>query len=569
VRDLGTGRRFLDYALVISVALVALFLLWPSGSGGSGDSGDETGAAAEVSTPASDDGDRSEDDANGDASDPQATEETDSSEFQCLPGDGAQVLANVVQRFRAGDFERLAAMLPPDGAESATSSVYPGMNPHILYGFSMPGYEDVRNRETVIEFLRERHEAGEVWRLKEFALSGTYKDPEAENSKIDVAHAIIQRSAPDFETHEVYGSAVINCIDGLLLVWDFETDHPDFIEPLPVDDFLANLSPYGYGEQRSLRMIVTSDVRPDGGGLYQWDLRREEANTSEGVFVENVAVMDLDGNRLINYVWDGQNWTLYQRGWRDTGQVSHRPEIPFEIMLARREPSFTGGILREHLDEIPTEGHHVIVEELEGVPDVLQGTGRLIDAPIVSTTFEIEIEDGRIIRSRYRMADSAGGHVLTPEIRWVSMERIRNYDPTLFNLPFHLTEFDHQYEPPSTLAAEMTRVSLERQPDGPGELFEIRQDELTMPALVMVTPSRGGLDSDARGIDWEPTWALERAEYSGGDLVWSDHNDAGYPTLALWDDGRFRYELRMSSQLPPYDRWDLDRLIEIIELLSG
>jgi hypothetical protein len=558
-------RQIIDCSIIAVVLVVLAVLFWPSFGNGEELDPAPDGVAEEVMTPTAD----VEPD---ETVTPEATlsptpDPDEDYPALCVPGDATQILANFIQRFNDGDFDALAEMLPPDGSESPTSSVYPGMNQHILHSFATHESGAMSSRDAVLDYLAMRHDAGEFWRLKEYRLSRMYRNPDFGNPELDEAYAVIQRSSEEFHTHEMQGRAVINCVDGLIILWEFSTDDPELALPIMIDDFLGAVGPYGLAEMRNLRMIVSTDLRPDGGTLKEWDIRRDEANSVAGLYVERITVNDLSGGPVVLFVYDGQRWYLDQRGWEATGNVTGPTVLPPEIMMTRREPSTTSELIRAHLDQIPEEGTYVIQDRFEIGPEMLAAYSRVDSSGAVEGLIEVEIQDGALVRTRYRLIGESSLHFTAPEIRWIDIVRADRYEATLFYLPQSYRNIEPQYEIPDELAGRMTLVGEIDHFEGIGELYELRWDDLLI--YVTVMPSRGGVEQDARGDDWDLVWRPSRTVFDDLHVTVAEAGDRFYPSHALWDSGDYRFELSLDPDVTAApDRWDMDELRAVVEALT-
>jgi hypothetical protein len=554
-----SGRRnLIDYAAVGFVVLIVAVLLWPSFSS-DGEPDTEPDQAADVletpeptSTP-----------------EPEPTSTPEPGEefaYQCVPFDANQMLSDFIWSFNTGDWESLAAMLPLAGAESPLSSVYPRIDQQMLQRFRMHGFGATTSRAAILSHLAERYEAGEYWHLKEFSRTRIFADPRWGNPHLDDRYATIQRTAPDFPTHDVRGRAVINCVDELIVFWDFETDDPDIAEPIPIDAFLETLEPYDIGQHRFLRLHVQMGERADGGALTEWQLRRNEATSYEGNFVERAEIVNPDRETEIEFVFDGLGWYLNQRGWRANGMMVSAPSLPLEIMLTRREPSITGELVRQYVESSWEMEDSVLHGELTEHPDVLVSLGNALGVELSAGEIEVEIEGGAVRQTVYRLVDADGVALEPVTIRWVELGREDHYRPSLFEHFQGPIRFQAQYKPPDTLPSDM------RFADEPVDVemfrvtWQIEWGDVLFSLAVM--PSRGGIGPLARGDNWDPDWPVTREVHRGQLLALADADQAGRPTHAVWDTGEHRFEVRVVE--PPGDVLQGAPTIRaVVDVLSG
>jgi hypothetical protein len=94
-------------------------------------------------------------------------------------------------------------------------------------------------------------------------------------------------------------------------------------------------------------------------------------------------------------------------------------------------------------------------------------------------------------------------------------------------------------------------------------------DNNGVPLEVRVMPSRGELDTRTGGAMWDPAWPVHVAEASHGPVLWTSRGDDGLPTEAIWDTGRYRFDLHLTGDLAPDAVWHETALVELVETLSA
>jgi hypothetical protein len=545
-------RRIRDLvAIAIFVALL-LVLFWPAGD--DDDSGDAApDGVAETGTPT-----------------PEPTAlPANQRELACEPADAFRVLNAWVGAFNTGDSETLAEMLPEEGAETPVASSYPGMDQAILHSFTIHESGTMSAPEDVLDYLVSRQsEHNERWRVDDVHVQRLERAAESGATELDRATVAFQRTADDIPEHVVSGDIVLNCDLMQVLMVDLFSDDAELALPIPFDEFLSAVGPYGTGEMRDLRMMVSTDLREDFGALSQWDIRRIEANSMSGSYVETVRVMTPGGNELLHYVYDGAQWFLRYRNWQEVGDLTGWAVLPLEIMMTRLEPSITADLLREHLEEIPVEGTTTLTGEFE----VREELRRAAEAttPLFETVdgvIEVEIQDGNLIRTNYRLLDrQTGTHFSAPEIEWLHIHRRDRYDTSLFSRPAGFSPDAQQFQPPDDLQDAMTLIERRDHLDGIGEHFELDWNGVNARLLVM--PSRGRTQESAWGDDWPLTWNSERTEFGAATIITAGPEGQNFPTVGLWDTGRFRFELTVDPEtLSNPEQWNSSEVLEIARAL--
>jgi hypothetical protein len=548
-------RPWLQYAVIGALALILTLFFWPFG----GDQPESVDPQPEQPTETSD--------ATPEPA-PEPTADTASPIYLCTPGDVTQPFVDFLAHFNAGNFDRLREMLPDRSHHRApTNTVGTRAEQRQLYGFYHQSRTGLSSQDAIIEYLERRHAAGERWRLLEFRIGRQYMDPRRHNPEIDTVTALVQRRADDFSTHVVEGIATINCVEDLVIHWSFFTGDPELAEPIGVEHFLSTIGPYNPGQQRYMRVIVRVDLRPDGGALSEWIIERDEATSTEGLFVERVTVRTIDGEAIISYVYDGMRWHYDIRGWEVRADAIDVPRLPFEITVARQDPTRSAHVIRDMVDEIPDEGTFVISRDIDDLPDWLHVYNRYVDAPIIEQAFDVVLDDGALSHSRFRVVDESGMHFLTPEIRWVEIRRAESYDGTLFLVPAGLGDLGFQYQPPAELPNGLLALTAEREDGGQRERY-VLGTPAGFQIDLRVMPSRGGLDSRVPIDGWEPTWVTAVAGPEEQPVLWARQSGGTFPVAAAWDTQRYRFELRLVNGPPDSTEWDEDALLNLVETLS-
>jgi hypothetical protein len=487
----------------------------------------------------------------------------------CQPEEGLAIFNDFVDAFNAGDFDRIRRLLPdePHGTRPAFPGAYgPAIEHENLYMFRHDPDEATNVPDEAIDLLSHRYLVGERWQVVEAVSGEFYRQLYAQD--LDTIRVWLAREADDLPEHEMHGRVMVNCALGVLILWNFFTDDPRVLaaaaEPLTVEEFLAAAEPPPGHQMRVLRLHVSVDVRPDGGTLTEWEVLRREADRAGVGFQEEVLVRTLENRWFGNYRFDGRRWGLQQRGWEALTEATEPPPLSFDMEIARSEPQMTAELLRDHSDGIPAEGQHILRRDLDAIPSFLEPYPLDRYGAIEDVSFEVLIEDGRVIGSRYRMFDASGESGATIEYRFIEVAGDVHYSQAYF-LTHGRREPGQQYQFPEPLPAGIAVTSEERASDLLSERYEL--DWHGTPLTLVVSPSRAGLDSDAIGDDCDPAWGVHQVEYEHGWIVWHDAPGAGHPVAAIWDNGWYRFELTIAED-DADAVWDEAALVELAELLS-
>jgi hypothetical protein len=475
-----------------------------------------------------------------------------------------RLLNSFVAAVNSGDREVLDDLFPDQGAESPITRSYSGMNQNQLHSFRIHESGAMTDPAQVIDYLDERvHEFNERWRMDDVEVERMGRSQSATGDALDRLTVGFHRYADDSHSHDIYGEIVLNCYQQQVLLVEMQADDPTLALPIPVDDFLGAVGPYGTGEMRDLRMIVSTDLREDTGWPLSWDVRRIEANSMSGSYVESVTVDTLNGNRIIDYVYDGESWYLEQRQWREVGDLTGWSVLPLEIMLTRQEPSITANVLRDHQDEIPDEGEVVFSGSFE-IRDELREAAALVPlAEAVEGVVEVTISDGNLVSTSYRLVDrQLGLHSHVPKIEWIHIRRLDRYDAGHFLRPAGFEPDRLQYVEYQSFNDDLEFIERFDHQDGIGERFELAWSD----GLVEVTvrPSRGLSHDLSRGDEWPISWEVERMLVNGYPVIMSGADYGEFPQAAVWDTRRYRYEIRVDpdgGQVP--EDWGMGDVREI------
>jgi hypothetical protein len=467
-------------------------------------------------------------------------------ELACEDGGSVRVLNAFVAAVNTADVDTLQQMLPGQGAESPITRSYSGMNQSLLHAFRIHESDLLTDPSDVIDYVSHRVEhQNERWRMDDVDVQQMGRTMSGNGNELDRLTVGFHRYADDLPSHDIFGEIVINCEQRQILMVDLETDEPELALPIPVEEFLAAVGPYGTGEMRDIRMIVSTDLREDTGRPLAWDIRRLEANSMTGSYVEAVQVDTMNGNRIVDYVYDGSRWYLDKRGWQEVGDLTGWSVLPLEIMLTRQEPSITANIIRDNLDDIPDSGTVVLSGPFE-VREELRDAAALVPlAEAVDGVVEIEIVDGNLVRSNYRLVDrQLGVHSSVPEIRWLHIRRLDRFDPPSFARPAGFEPDAQQFTEPESLSADMELIERIDHGDGIGERFELSWEDGVVE--LTVSPSRGLSHDQSRGDDWPLNWEQEQMLVHGYTVTMAGADYDAFPDAAVWDTRRYRYEISVA-----------------------
>ncbi len=490
----------------------------------------------------------------------------------CLAAEGKAAFDLFVRSFNDGDFARMREMLPA-GSYDHPLAPETAQQTGGLHDFFMHDMTSLSDRDAIISYLRERYGDGERWTVLQAypaehyrywqaaAPLEMYQDWKRENPGLGmVIVAGLDWSGEDNAEQLAQGRVVIDCEAGLVIDWDLHRYDMAFDGPVTVADLLPLAEPPEPGQQHEITARISTGLRQDGGALQTWTLYAATTTTSDGEAARRVEIRMIDHDPAITFVDDGTRWQLDQRGWRMHGG-SDTPPWPEEIALGFPWINEVAYLLSEASIGPDYEGSLTLIEDYSHTAP--SSTERLL---------EIQVREGALQTVRLRERTPDGEHI-RPEIRILDVNQSAVSDPDMFRVSMEPRFPELEVGSPRFSAPVDELDAL--------ELFDIRADgDQTFETYRMswngtefdlrVRPSRGGLDpaSIPEGVD--QSWSTAYAEYDYGKLVWAHRHFAGYPTDAIWDDGRYRFELSIDRRALGDDHdWNLDELLEFANEVSA
>jgi DNA-directed RNA polymerase specialized sigma24 family protein len=492
----------------------------------------------------------------------------------CMATEGKAQFDRFVRMFNEGDFEGLRMMLPDDdeASEEVTSDdeTVPsgGIDAHFVHGEN-----DLEDPGDIIEFLEARYDAGERWDVLEAYPAEHYRNwrgaaplemyQDWKREHPDMSMIIIgglDWSADEQEPEIAQGRVIIDCDPGLVLVWDLQVYGDQNPDPVSLTDYIAAMEPLEPGEFRHVRAWTWADSRPDGGLLSSWEIIWSEAALNDAK-VERIDVQSLEGTPIISFVHDGSRWSLVQRGWFMYGSGDD-PPLPDEIVLPM-----------PWLRQLPG-----LIQEFEVDPNSIGGTSLTLTEDYSYTAIggierflDINLIDGNLGAITLRERAPSGERV-RPEIRILSVNRGDEPPDDYFHVASEpeFPELDVEatrYQVPADEHGELRLLHMTVGGDQTEETYRLSWNDVEFD--LTARPSRGGLDVQSIPSSLDESWTTAATEYRWGSLVWAYRQFAGYPTDAVWDDGRFRFELSVDRDaITPEHDWSLQELIALANALS-
>jgi DNA-directed RNA polymerase specialized sigma24 family protein len=564
-----------EIAALVGVVLIGLLGIWVWGLVTEGDTREHEIASPAVEVVADDDP------APTPTAEPEPTEEAEAEAMTtdaeprgtCLPADGQARFNQFINAYNTGDFEQVQGMIPGDDYENPlltdADNDEPAHGPHFLHNEI-----ESSDHEEILDFLEERYELGERWDVLDAypaehyrnwhgaAPLEMYQDWKREHPGFSmILVAGLDWSGAEDDQDIAIGRVVVDCDTGFIVSWDLQPSADGIDGSVSVSDFLEAMNPLESGEGREIQALVRAESRSDGGLLRSWRIVWSEAIVDNGLMAERIDVLTLDAVPLISYVNDGQRWSLDQRGWQMYG-ADGDPPLPDEITLITEWLPRFPELLQSF--EIPADG--LANDSYELTADVSEDR---VGAPTHELT--VGISAGSI--RGFRVEESTPTDTrIRPEIRINSVERGDLLSPDRFEIDEEdaFPELDvhaPRYHIPDDDFSQLELLDVAVADDQESERYRISWNEVEFD--LTVRPSRGGLDVESIPSSFDESWTMSSADYRWGTLVWAYRQFAGYPTEALWDDGRYRFELSVDREsIDPEHGWSLKELITLADVLS-
>jgi DNA-directed RNA polymerase specialized sigma24 family protein len=562
-----------EIAALVGVVLIGLLGIWVWGLVTSGDPQEPELASPAVEISVDDDPDPTP------TVEPEPTEEAEAASSltteagnrgTCLPADGKARFDQFTNAYNAGDFEQLQEMLPGDDYENPlfTDEASDDVGPRFLH-------HDIESadRGEILSYLEERYDLGERWQVLDAypaehyrnwygaAPLEMYQDWKRQYPGFSmILVGGMDWSGASVEEDLATGRVVIDCDTGYVASWDLQPLGEGPRGSVSVNEFLEVMEPLQPGEGREIQALVWAENRADGGLLRSWQVLWSEAAIDESTIVERIDIFTLDEVPLISYISEGDLWTLDRRGWV-MSESNSDPPLPDEITLAT-----------DWLPRFPDQ-----IRAFDIPDDALDSDSFELNADVgedeigaVTRDLTIEIESGSL--HRFWIEESTPTDTrIRPEIRIQSVERGETVDVDRFQAQTEGAPGSDirvpRYRVPDDDFSQLELVEVIDTGEQDVERYRITWNEVMFD--LAVRPSRGGLDVERVPGSFDESWTMATADYRWGKLVWAYRHFAGYPTEALWDDGRFRFELSVDREsIDPENGWSLQELITLADVLS-
>jgi hypothetical protein len=346
--------------------------------------------------------------------------------------------------------------------------------------------------------------------------------------------------------------------------------------PLP----LAALRELQSGEALQWWVDVQADIRVSASNVLAWQVAGVDRVLPDGTRQQLMIARDESGLATAHLVSDGERWWWWQRGWVESGV--HDTGIlapPEDLQLV--ESQFR--LLRRALLE--PDALEIIADrvELSGTDDVRVTRYRLTDMAWLGRDLGIVVSDAylevhvtsaapqNVLRARTVLVAADGSeHVLIRLImRSFVLTTSDDIDARFFDLPEESpgNALRYQAPAPQVLPEGISIASHVRL--FPGGLEEMRLVDASTgdSVILMISPSRGGYDSRGlvRQTDRLGELTVTTSSTRAGGVTWlARPGDGGMPVYAIWDDGRFRFEMSAQST-----GWTEEDIVALVEALSS
>lgn len=339
----------------------------------------------------------------------------------------------------------------------------------------------------------------------------------------------------------------------------------------PTRATLDNLRMLDPGEGWLVRFQVSSDWREDAGALSRWTVERIERVLPDGTRQRHVIAWDDTGAVVAELINDGERWWWNQRGWQESGSLAAGiAPMWLDLSAGMFEPE-TAVQMLSTTDPVQieqfTEDDVVITRYRNNTRNI----NERLNPPVADRYYEIRQSadpPGHVLLTRWVNIDEAGTEIEL--YRQVFEDFVRTDATAISDAEFAIPaaasdKRQMQYTPPAALPAGFT---LDRQWfDSLGAIEQLDISGFGIDVEVDISASRGGFDPRQTVADAAQSGNITHTlETAVGSVTWLSTPDDPRPFLAIWDNGRYRFQLTAS----PTDGadWNEEVLRSLVESLA-
>ncbi len=273
----------------------------------------------------------------------------------------------------------------------------------------------------------------------------------------------------------------------------------------------------------------------------------------DGTLQQYMIARDATNTIMVEYVNDGERWWWNQRGWIESGSTASGV-----VSIAR------GTADRVSRPERPTStSRSTIPPKVTPIsPDIRSKTwswiGQQLGISVESAYYEVYTAGDPVQVTRTRLVlvtpdDEERPEYALADISFTDVVVIPAEDgPGNYVVPDAPAEGTLQYTPPATLPAGLTIDSHYHDFMGGLEWLTITSsDGISITGLVY--PSRGSFDTRPmeRRAHRNGGMTVATELIAGGNIAWTADEANGWPSHAIWDNGRYRIELDIGERHEP------------------
>jgi len=354
------------------------------------------------------------------------------------------------------------------------------------------------------------------------------------------------------------------------VVW-LRVDPPTTNLGTPTPATLDNLRPLDPSEGWLVRYQVSSGWREDAGALSHWTVERIERVLPDGTRQRHIIAWDDTGAVVAELINDGERWWWNQRGWIESGSLAAGiAPMWLDLSAGMFEPE-TAVQMLSTTDPVQieqfTEDDIVITRYRNNTRNI----NERLNPPVADRYYEIRQSadpPGHVLLTRWVNIDEAGTEIEL--YRQVFEDFVRTDATAISDAEFAIPaaasdKRQMQYTPPAALPAGFT---LDRHWfDSLGAIEQLDISGFGIDVEVDISASRGGFDPRQTEADAAQSGNIAHTlETAVGSVTWLSTPDDPLPLLAIWDNGRYRFQLTAS----PTDEadWNEEVLRSLVESLA-
>lgn len=379
------------------------------------------------------------------------------------------------------------------------------------------------------------------------------------------------RSRRSWAELAVVATVAVLLIVGAIIVRERADDQGEQ-RGVPAELVLAIANGLAPGEVLHAIVNIETDYRDDNSLRAAWSVESWRRVLPDGRKQEHYVLRVPTGEVFTSYTINGDAWALDRSGWVTTGTFGAgfstiSPQLGWSMAEPSSSARFLDGLADSDQVEIIQdergEVYRLRSDERESFEQESRQSGLTINGSVLEMVRDPAT--GNVLETRAYLTSEEGVEItfIRATISMAEMMPADQIPNPLFELPSE-SAFPI-YAAPQQLPGGLTLESHIDDFLSGSERLVYANEPVEM--IVNVYPTRGGYDPrQLIGTRSDPS-VVQSTETPVGTVTWV-RGDKGSPQLAIWDDGRFYFELSIPGE-STFDGWDVATLIAVVEALSS